>query len=94
MADTANEDTAHLRLIRRWLAGEVVNNHVGISMSGGPFDGRIRIMQLDEAGSPPPRTRGRKAGEPWHVYVLAAAPDAPSSWVYVHQGVEPADGQT
>ena len=89
----ADEETAHSRLIRRWLAGEVVNNHVGIKLRGGPFDGRIRIMQLDEAGSPPLRTRGRRAVEVWHVYVLVAEPDEPSSWVYVYKGVEPADGR-
>jgi hypothetical protein len=86
-----DEETAHLRLIRRWLRGEVVNNHVGIRVRGGPFDGRIRIMPLDESGRPPARTRSRRSGQVWHVYTLVADANETSSWAYVYEGVEPVD---
>lgn len=45
-----------MKLIHRWLAGEVVNNTVGIKLTGGPFNGRINIVQLDQDGLPPPGT--------------------------------------
>jgi hypothetical protein len=83
-----NED-AHLRLIRRWLGGEIVDNHVGIRARGGPFDGKIRIMRLDATGSPPTRVRGRRGGGCWHVYVLVSDPDEASAWVYRYDGTEP-----
>ncbi|WP_285530476.1 hypothetical protein, partial [Streptomyces lavendulae] len=34
-----DENSEHLALIRRWLAGETVNNTVGIKIVGGPFVG-------------------------------------------------------
>jgi hypothetical protein len=62
-----------MRLIDRWLRGEVAHGQVGIKIRGGPFDGRIRIVGLDRAGLPPARVRSWKTGV-WHMHVLA--PDA------------------
>jgi hypothetical protein len=73
-----------MRWLRRVLGGEVVNNEVGIRLRGGPFDGRIRIMPVDAAGSPPLRIRGRRSVQVWHVYVLAAEPAEASSWIYLY----------
>lgn len=52
-----------MRLIHRWLTGEVVNNTVGIKLTGGPFDGETKIVQLGPDGFHP------------HGFVLAAAGD-------------------
>lgn len=35
-----------MRLIQRWLRGEIVDDAVGIRLRGGSFDGRIRIVDL------------------------------------------------
>jgi hypothetical protein len=86
----SEEDTAHMRLIRRWLKGEIVNGAVGIKVTGGPFDGRIRIMWLDASGQPPALTRGRRGpSQVWHVYRFASEPDEYSSWIYVYEGTQP-----
>jgi hypothetical protein len=90
----SGDETAHMRWLRRVLGGEVVNNEVGIRLRGGPFDGRIRIMPLDGAGSPPLRVRGRRSVQVWHVYVLAAEPAEASSWIYLYEGDEPVEAPT
>ena len=84
-----DEHSEHLALIRRWLAGEVVNNTVGIKMVGGPFNGRTKIVQLDQAGLPPAGFRGRpgRAPGPWnptarHTYLAVRCPDTPADWIY------------
>ena len=86
-ASVPENDNAHMRLIHRWLGGEIVNNHVGIKVRGGPFDGKIRIMALDTAGKPPLRTRGPRA-RAWHVYLLVSDPDETSSWIYQYERTE------
>lgn len=85
------DEDAHLRLIHRWLSGDTVDGDAGIRLSGGPFDGRTRIVRLDGAGNPPPRTRGRSGGTVWHVYVLESAPEGAASWVYRYHGTEPVE---
>ncbi|MGW2115163.1 hypothetical protein [Streptomyces zhihengii] len=71
-----------MKLIHRWLAGEVVNNTVGIKLTGGPFDGRAKFVQLDQDGLPPARLharggRGQTPGNPaaWHIYEAVPASD-------------------
>ncbi|MEW1569736.1 hypothetical protein AB0454_43280 [Streptomyces sp. NPDC093509] len=87
-----------MRLIHRWLVGEVVNNTVGIKLNGGPFNGRTKIVQLDQDGLPPAqlRARGGRGQEPWdpaarHVYVPVRASDTSAGWTYEYTG---ADGAT
>lgn len=82
------EETAHMRLVHRWLRGEVVHGQVGIKIGGGPFDGRIRIVGLDRAGLPPARLRSRRTGV-WHVHVLAPDAHEMSSWIYRYDGTQP-----
>lgn len=77
-----------MRLIRRWLRGEVVHGQVGIKIRGGPFDGKIRIVGLDRAGLPPGRLRSWKAGV-WHVHVMMADAAELSSWIYRYDGTQP-----
>ncbi|CAN3978434.1 hypothetical protein [Kitasatospora purpeofusca] len=64
------DDFEHMRTIDRWLAGEVVNNAVGIKVVGGPFDGRIKIVLLGQDGTPPAliRASGGPAGPTRHAY--------------------------
>ncbi|MEU4692641.1 hypothetical protein [Actinoplanes sp. NPDC023714] len=78
----------HRETIRRRLAGEVVGGSVGILLSGGPFDGRIRIVELDRDQAPPPRfrARGGAAGRTWHTYEAVRSPAAAAGWVYAHVG--------
>jgi hypothetical protein len=83
------EGTVHMRLVRRWLRGEVVHGQVEIKIRGGPFDGRFHIVGLDRAGLPPARLRNGKMGL-WHVHVLAPDTHELSSWVYRHNGAQPA----
>jgi hypothetical protein len=84
-----HENSEHLALIRRWLAGEIVNNTVGIKIVGGPFNGRTKIVQLDQAGAPPAGFRGRPgpAPGPWnptakHTYLAVRAPNTTAGWIY------------
>ncbi|MET9919223.1 hypothetical protein ABZZ04_19310 [Streptomyces sp. NPDC006435] len=84
-----DEDSEHLTLIRRWLAGEIVNNTVGIKIVGGPFDGRTKIVELGQAGLPPAGFRGRpgRAPGPWnptaeHAYLAVRAPGTSAGWIY------------
>jgi hypothetical protein len=86
-----DEKSEHLTLIRRWLAGEIVNNTVGIKIVGGPFNGRTKIVVLDQAGMPPAGFRGRpgRAAGPWnptakHTYLAVRAPDTSTGWIYEH----------
>ena len=87
-----------MQRIRRWLAGEVVNNTVGIKIVGGPFDGKTRIVSLDADRAPPSRFRARpiprtladttyKLG--WHAYIAARSTSAPAGWIYTHTGTDP-----
>ncbi|MFJ3505539.1 hypothetical protein [Streptomyces sp. NPDC090135] len=92
-----DENSEHLTLIRRWLAGETINNTVGIKVVKGPFQGRTKIVDLDQAGLPPVGFRarpGRTAG-PWnpaakHVYIAVRTPDTPAGWIYEYAGIETA----
>ncbi|MFD8825739.1 hypothetical protein ACFV1C_25725 [Streptomyces sp. NPDC059605] len=84
-----DENSEHLTLIRRWLAGEIVNNTVGIKIVGGPFDGRTKIVELSQAGLPPAGFRGRpgRAPGPWnpaaeHTYLAVRAPSTSAGWIY------------
>ncbi|WP_138430314.1 MULTISPECIES: hypothetical protein [Streptomyces] len=49
----ATEDSEHMKTVHRWLAGETVNNTVGIRIVGGPFSGRTKIVHLCQDGTPP-----------------------------------------
>jgi hypothetical protein len=89
-ADMSANRTAHMRLIHRWLRGEVVQGAVGIRVRGGPFDGKIRIMRLDAEGVPPARTRAWKEGA-WQVYVLEPDAEENSSWIYRYDGAQPGE---
>ena len=89
------EDSEHMKLIHRWLVGEVVNNTVGIKVTGGPFNGRTKIVQLDRDGLPPARLRargglGQTTGNPaaWHIYTASPAPDTAAGWVYGYAGAD------
>lgn len=88
-------------LIHRWLAGEVVNNTVGIKVTGGPFNGRTKIVQLDQDGLPPARLRarggrGQAPGNPaaWHTYEAVPAPDTAAGWTYGYAGADTANAST
>lgn len=87
-----------MQLIDRWLAGEVVNNTVGIEIVGGPFHGKTRIVSLDPDGAPPSRFRGRPslkslAGSAyvpgWHAYAATRSSSAPAGWIYSYTGTDP-----
>ena len=89
----AAEASEHMILIHRWLAGEVVNNTVGIKLTGAPFNGQTKIVQLDQEGLPPPRLRARggRGQGPWnpgarHTYTAVRAPDASAGWIYEYTG--------
>ncbi|MFK0046020.1 hypothetical protein ACIQU4_18260 [Streptomyces sp. NPDC090741] len=91
------EDSEHMKVVHRWLAGEVVNNSVGIKLTGGPFNGRTKIVQLDHDGLPPARLRarggqGQGPSNPAtrHTYTRVRTPDAPAGWTYEHTGAETA----
>ncbi|MFF7173008.1 hypothetical protein ACIP8U_18635 [Streptomyces pseudovenezuelae] len=88
----AAEESEHTQLIHRWLAGEVVNNHVGIKVVGGPSNGRTKIMKLGPGGTPPAqfRTSGGRAGSDWHLYQAVRSTDVPVGWIYSHIGIAPA----
>lgn len=84
-----------MKLIHRWLVVEVVNNTVGIKVTGGPFNGRTKIVQLDKDGLPPARLRargglGQTTGNPaaWHIYTASPAPDTAAGWVYGYAGAD------
>ncbi len=84
-----DDDSEHLALIRRWLAGETVDNTVGIKIVSGPFHGQTKIVELDQSGLPPAGFRGRpgRTSGPWnsaakHIYLAVRAPDAPAGWIY------------
>lgn len=94
------EDSEHMKTIARWLAGEVVNNTVGIRIVGGPFDGRTKIVTLSSDGTPPQRFRARggrhsmPAGQTspgsWHTYEAIPSTDASAGWTYAYAGSAPA----
>ncbi|MFJ1796590.1 hypothetical protein [Kitasatospora griseola] len=86
-----DENSEHLTLIRRWLAGEIVNNTVGIKIVGGPFNGRTKIVELDQTGLPPTGFRVRAGQAPGpgnpaakHTYLAVRAPDTSAGWIYEH----------
>ncbi|WP_418955206.1 hypothetical protein [Streptomyces tritici] len=92
-----DERSEHLVLIRRWLAGEIVNNTVGIEIVDGPFTGRTKIVELDQTGLPPAGFRGRpgRAPGPWnpatkHAYKAVRDPDTSAGWIYEYVGVDAA----
>ncbi|MFF7543018.1 hypothetical protein ACFZCU_05180 [Streptomyces canus] len=87
----AAEESEHMQLIHRWLAGEVVNNNVGIKVVGGPSNGRTKIVQLGSDGTPPAqfRTSGGRAGPDRHLYEAVRCTNAPAGWVYSHIGIDP-----
>ncbi|MFH9953720.1 hypothetical protein ACH4OX_05800 [Streptomyces roseolus] len=87
-----DEGFEHLALIRRWVAGETVNNTVGIKFIGGPFAGRTKIVLLDEDGLPPAviRASGGSAGPSRHAYEAVRSTDARAGWIYAYTGPEPA----
>ncbi|MFD6825165.1 hypothetical protein ACFWC5_33115 [Streptomyces sp. NPDC060085] len=89
-------NSEHLALIARWVRGEVVDNTVGIKMRRGPFNGRTRIVELNERHQPPQRQRARGSRkhppiDAWHVYDLMPAPDTTAGWSYDYAGTEPFD---
>jgi hypothetical protein len=84
--------------IGRWLAGEVVNNTVGIKIVGGPFHGKTRIVSLDPDGAPPSSFRGRPslrtlAGSAYlpgrHAYAATRSGSVPAGWTYSYTGADP-----
>ncbi|WP_037906442.1 hypothetical protein [Actinacidiphila yeochonensis] len=93
------EESEHMRTIHRWLAGETVNNSVGIKIVGGPFDGRTKIVTLNPDGTPPQRFRARggrrslpttQAGPAdWHAYEATPSEDSPAGWIYTYTGPAP-----
>jgi len=92
-----DENSGHLALIRRWLAGEVVNDTVGIKIVGGPFNGRTKIVELNQRGLPPAGFRGRpgRAPGPWnpaakHTYKAVRSSDTSAGWIYEYVGVDTA----
>lgn len=89
-------DSTHLDLIARWVRGEIVDNTVGIKVRGGPFNGRTRIVELDQRDQPPQRQRARGSRkhppvDVWHVHELISAPDTTARWAYHYAGTEPFD---
>ncbi|MFJ7250717.1 hypothetical protein ACIQWA_39585 [Kitasatospora sp. NPDC098652] len=88
------ENSEHLTTIGRWLAGEVVNNTVGIKVAGGPFDGRTKIVLLSQDGTPPARIRasGGPAGPARHAYEAVRSADTRAGWIYAYTGPEPTMG--
>jgi hypothetical protein len=85
-----SDEDEHLRLVQRWLAGDVVRGSVGIRLVGGPYDGRKQIVDLDAEGNPPPTVRGGTFGVGvWHVYVAGQDGEERSSWNYRYAGTEP-----
>ncbi|WP_424213167.1 hypothetical protein ACN20G_14365 [Streptomyces sp. BI20] len=92
-----DENSGHLALIRRWLAGETVYNTVGIKIVSGPFRGRTKIVELDQSGLPPEGFRGRpgQTPGPWnptakHLYLAVRAPDTSAGWIYEYAGIDTA----
>ena len=75
----ATEGAEHMKTVNRWLAGETVNNTVGIRVVGGPFEGRTKIVHLRQDGMPPSllRASGGPAGPTRHVYEAVRSTDAP-----------------
>ncbi|MFF9340321.1 hypothetical protein ACF1CG_11285 [Streptomyces sp. NPDC014773] len=80
-----------MALIRRWVAGETINNAVGIKIVGGPADGRTKIVLLNEDGTPPAviRKSGGSAG-PRHAYEAVRSTDVRAGWIYSYTGPESA----
>ncbi|MFJ3672520.1 hypothetical protein ACIPSE_39285 [Streptomyces sp. NPDC090106] len=90
-------NSEHLALVRRWLAGKAVNNTVGIKIVGGPFNGRTKIVELDQSGLPPAGFPGRPGRTPgsWnpaakHIYLAVGAPDTTLVWHYEYAGIDTA----
>lgn len=92
-----DEHSERLALIRCRLAGETVNNTVGIKVVSGPFNGRSKIVELDQSGLPPAsfRVRPGRASEPWnsaakHIYLPVRVPDTAAGWIYEYAGIDTA----
>ncbi|MGW4896552.1 hypothetical protein ACWEQL_30505 [Kitasatospora sp. NPDC004240] len=85
------ENSEHMRTVDRWLAGEVVNNTVGIKLVGGPFDGRTKIVLLGPDGTPPAliRASGGPAGPTRHAYEAVHSTNTRAGWIYAYTGPEP-----
>ena len=80
-----DHDDAHLRLIGRWLRGEIVNGATGIRLFDGPRAGRIKIVELGADGLPPSGFRtGVVGGDTWLVYALSDqdGEGADHAWTY------------
>ncbi|MFI9787316.1 hypothetical protein ACIHEI_27995 [Kitasatospora sp. NPDC051984] len=88
----STDNSEHMRTIDRWLAGEVVNNTVGIKVVGGPFDGQTKIVLLGEDGRPPAviRASDGPAGPSRHAYEAVRSTDVRAGWIYAYTGPEPA----
>ena len=80
----------HMELIRCWLRGETVNGHVGVRLRNGAWDGKTKIVQVDDEDRPPERLRVRRGGGNWHVYRLHAEAVVTSTWIYLYDGVDSA----
>jgi hypothetical protein len=79
----------------------VVNNTVGIKLTGGPFNGGTKIVQLVKDGLPPARLRapgglGQTPGDPaaWHICTADPAPDTAAGWAYGYAGADTTDAST
>ncbi|MFJ7906769.1 hypothetical protein [Kitasatospora sp. NPDC096204] len=85
------ENSKHRKTIDRWLAGEVVNNTVGIKVVGGPFDGRTKIVLLQPDGTPPTpiHASGGPAGATWHTYEAIRSAPTRAGWIYAYTGPKP-----
>ncbi|AHH97570.1 hypothetical protein GCM10010174_02910 [Kutzneria viridogrisea] len=84
----ASESSEHRARIHRLLRGEIINGEVGITLRGGPFDGKIRIIRLDHEGRPPARTGGWRGGM-CHRYVLVSEEGSAPAWYYQYEGSHP-----
>jgi hypothetical protein len=82
----AADGEKHLLWITRLVRGELINGQVGIPLRGGPFDGQVRIVQLDDEGNPPATTRGRRGSDLWHRYRLVVEGPSCRGWVYEYDG--------
>lgn len=84
-------DSEHMKAIDRWLAGEVVNNTVGIKVVGGPFGGRTKIVLLGQDGTPPAllHASGGPAGPTRHAYEAVRSTDSRAGWIYAYTGPKP-----
>ncbi|MGW8882364.1 hypothetical protein, partial [Streptomyces mirabilis] len=92
-SDTGVGNSEHLALIRRWLAGEIVNNTVGIAIVAGPFNGQTEVVNSTRQGCRPKASAAAPAGyrgpgthRQTH---LPGSPglDTSAGWTYEYVGV-------